>query len=99
MNDEDRRSLQICRSFIVKNIENIEDITEELFSRDVFTESMKSDVEVTCSATDSEQKYSHDSNFSQSNLLMQSSEFKDRPFLSCHRNFHMKLTFFKGYLS
>jgi hypothetical protein len=44
MNDEDRRSLQISRSFIVKNIENIEDITEELFSRDVFTESMKSDV-------------------------------------------------------
>ena len=46
MDDEDRRSLQISRSFIVKNIENIEDITEELFSRDVFTESMKSDVEV-----------------------------------------------------
>ena len=64
MNDEDRRSLQISRSFIVKNIENIEDITEELFSRDVFTESMKSDVEVTYSATDSEQKYLHDSNFS-----------------------------------
>ena len=64
MNDEDRRSLQISRSFIVKNIENIEDITEELFSRDVFTESMKSDVEVTYSATDSKQKYLRDSNFS-----------------------------------
>jgi hypothetical protein len=64
MDDEDRRSLQISRSFIVKNIENIEEITEELYSRDVFTESMKNDVEVTYSATDSKQNYLHDSNFS-----------------------------------
>lgn len=46
MNDEDRRRLQTNRSFLVKNIENIEDINEELYSLDVFTEGMKCDVEV-----------------------------------------------------
>lgn len=46
MNDEDRRKLQTSRSFLVKNIENIEDINEELYTREVFTDGMKADVEV-----------------------------------------------------
>lgn len=46
MNEDDRRKLQTSRSFLVKNIENIEDINEELYTLDVFTEGMKADVEV-----------------------------------------------------
>ncbi|XP_062607321.1 caspase-6-like [Saccostrea cucullata] len=46
MDDTDRRTLQVNRTYLVKNIANPDDIAEELFSNEIFTEGMKDEVEV-----------------------------------------------------
>lgn len=46
MEDADRRTLQLNRVFLVKNIANPDDIAEGLYSREIFTEGMKDEIEV-----------------------------------------------------
>lgn len=46
MEDADRRVLQVNRTFLVKNIANPDDVANELFSNEIFTEGMKDEVEV-----------------------------------------------------
>ncbi|XP_061163366.1 caspase-6-like [Saccostrea echinata] len=46
MDDKDRRTLQVNRTYLVKNIANPDDIAEELFSNEIFTEGMKDEIEV-----------------------------------------------------
>lgn len=46
MEDADRRVLQVNRTFLVKNIANPDDVANELFSNEIFTDGMKDEVEV-----------------------------------------------------
>jgi hypothetical protein len=46
MDDVDRRTLQLNRTYLVKNIANPDDVANGLFTFEIFTEGMKDEVEV-----------------------------------------------------